>query len=60
MNAEEIKSMRKTLELTQDRLADRLGVHRITVVRWERGDTSPSGLALKALERLAKRATKKG
>lgn len=56
MTAEEIKSMRKALKLTQEKLAEKLGVHRITVVRWERSEKQPSALALKALERLAKRA----
>jgi len=32
---------RKAVGLTQEQLADRLGVERTTVVRWERGQTQP-------------------
>jgi tetratricopeptide (TPR) repeat protein/transcriptional regulator with XRE-family HTH domain len=32
---------RKAVGLTQEQLAERLGVERTTVVRWERGDTEP-------------------
>ena len=32
---------RKAVGLTQEQLAERLGVERTTVVRWERGQTQP-------------------
>ena len=32
---------RKAVGLTQERLAEQLGVERTTVVRWERGETQP-------------------
>ena len=32
---------RKAVGLTQEQLAERLGVERTTVVRWERGQTAP-------------------
>ena len=32
---------RKAVGLTQEQLAERLGVERTTVVRWERGETQP-------------------
>jgi DNA-binding transcriptional regulator YiaG len=49
---ERIKTLRKKLDLTQKELAERLGVHVITVTRWETGAFEPSGLAAKELERL--------
>jgi DNA-binding transcriptional regulator YiaG len=39
MSAAEIKRCRKALGLKQTELAERLGVHVITVSRWERGTT---------------------
>jgi DNA-binding transcriptional regulator YiaG len=47
-----IKRLRKKLDLTQKQLAAKLGVHVITVTRWETGAFEPSGLAAKELERL--------
>ena len=35
MTAKELKSLRDALGWTQDRLADELVVHRVTVARWE-------------------------
>lgn len=36
-----IQSRRKVLGLTQEQLAERLGVSRQTVAKWETGETSP-------------------
>ncbi|WP_232501797.1 helix-turn-helix domain-containing protein [Eggerthella sp. YY7918] len=36
-----IQSRRKVLGLTQEQLAERLGVSRQTVTKWETGETSP-------------------
>ncbi|MGH3839378.1 MAG: helix-turn-helix transcriptional regulator, partial [Pseudonocardiaceae bacterium] len=36
-----LSQRRKTVGLTQESLAQRLGVERSTVVRWEAGDTKP-------------------
>ncbi len=47
-----IKKLRKKLGLTQKELAARLGVHVITVTRWETGAFEPSGLAATVLEQL--------
>lgn len=49
MSPEEIKSLRQTLGLTQDRLAKLLGVSFTTLNRWENGQVRPSQLALSKL-----------
>ena len=43
MNAQEIKSLRELLNLNQVQLAQLLGVHPITVSKWERGESAPNG-----------------
>ena len=48
----DIYSARKTLGLSQEKLAEALGVSRNTVSRWERGEFSPSAENLAALARL--------
>lgn len=50
---ERIKAIRKNLSLTQKAFAQEVGVHVVTVIRWEGGGFKPSGLALQHLERLA-------
>ena len=50
---ERIKAIRKALSLTQKAFANEVGVHVVTVIRWEGGGFKPSGLALQHLERLA-------
>jgi len=50
MEAHEITRRRTALGLTQQQLADAVGVHRVTVVRWETGRATPLGLALRLLE----------
>jgi DNA-binding transcriptional regulator YiaG len=49
MNGDEITRRRKALGLTQTELAEAVGVHPITVNRWEVGKATPSGLALRVL-----------
>ena len=41
MNTTEIKRIRRRLKLTQAELSRFVGVHPVTVSRWERGDLSP-------------------
>lgn len=47
-----VKTIRDKLRLTQEELAQRLGVSVITISRWERGEFSPSKLARLQLDRL--------
>jgi len=58
--AEEIKRIRKRLNLTQQGLADLINVNRITVVRWETDQNRPTGLYLRALGDLIKAAKERG
>lgn len=53
MTGKEIKRLRKELKMTQQQLADRLGVARITIIRWEANSKKPSSLAERELARLA-------
>lgn len=48
----DIRKIRKRLNLTQEQLAQRLGVSFTTVNRWEKGKNEPSPLAFRALEEL--------
>jgi DNA-binding transcriptional regulator YiaG len=50
MEGDEIARRRTALGLTQQQLADAVGVHRITVTRWEAGRVIPRGLAARQLE----------
>jgi len=52
MTGLEIKELRTKLKLTQQQLADKLGVHRVTVAEWERNHKRPSNLANRQLRRL--------
>lgn len=51
-----VKELRLRLGLTQERLAQKLGVSLISVHNWERGTRRPSPLAQEALLRWAKQA----
>lgn len=54
MTKEDLVALRERLELTQQELADRLGVDRVTIARWETGTRAiPAflGLALETVER---------
>ena len=52
-----IKSLRSRLGLTQQALADLVGVSELTVSRWENGQAMPRRLALEKIDRLALRGT---
>ncbi|MBI4335000.1 MAG: helix-turn-helix domain-containing protein [Chloroflexi bacterium] len=47
------KGLRKELGMTQREFAERVGVTRVTVNRWDNGRAQPSELAVKAISRLA-------
>lgn len=49
MNGDDILRRRTALGLTQTELGAAVGVHQITIHRWEVGKAEPSGLALRAL-----------
>lgn len=51
-SAELIFQLRQTLGLTQEKLAQKLGVSFPTINRWENGRSKPSPLALKQIEDL--------
>lgn len=40
------KAIREAAQVSQARLAEELGVHRVTVARWEDGTRRPSGSTL--------------
>ena len=56
MKAEDIKKAREALGLTQEAFARKLRVDFATVNRWENGSKKPSTVALKALERMKRKA----
>lgn len=52
MTNREIRTLRKRLGWSQKRLGDELGVHWVSVNRWENGKAHPSRLAQHRLEEL--------
>jgi len=56
MTPEEIHSLRKSLNLSQEKLAQLLGVSWTTVNRWEAGHSGPTGMAMRILLLLRDRA----
>lgn len=50
----QVKELRERLHLTQEAMAEALGVSFATVNRWENGWTVPSKLALRQVEALCK------
>ncbi len=50
----QVKELRERLHLTQEAMAETLGVSFATVNRWENGWTAPSKLALRQLDLLCK------
>lgn len=54
MESKEVIELRKTLGLTQQEFAVKLGTTVTTISHWENGKNKPSPLAELALEKLAK------
>ena len=52
ITVKEIESIRKLLGMTQEELADKLGLHRNTIINWERGVGRPSLLHKREIVRL--------
>ncbi len=55
--AEQIRALRRHLEMTQGGLADELNVRQQTVSEWETGQYRPRGASEKLLSIVAERAT---
>jgi len=53
MNGSEIRALRKKLKLSQQEFADKLGVSKCTVGRWEIDKVEPSPLAVARIKELA-------
>lgn len=54
MTGDDLKCKREKLKMTQEELAKRLKVQRLTILRWEKGQIEIPGvveLALKEIER---------
>jgi DNA-binding transcriptional regulator YiaG len=47
---EQVKELRLRLGKTQKEFAEMLGVHVVTIIRWEKGNFNPSKMALKLLD----------
>ena len=59
MSPNQIRTLRKQLELTQQELADLIAAQRVTVARWETGTSRPTGAYLKLLRELQEKAKTK-
>ena len=46
----QVKELRLRLGKTQKEFAEMLGVHVVTIIRWEKGNFNPSKMALKLLD----------
>lgn len=47
-----LEALRVNVGMTQQDVADRLGVSRTTVIKWEKGDVQPKELVIYALAKL--------
>ena len=58
MKGEEIKALRLRLGLTQTELGAEIGVHQVTVARWETGGKTPLPIVQRALTDLDARRSR--
>jgi DNA-binding transcriptional regulator YiaG len=56
----EVRRIREGLKMTQEDFAAMLGVHRVTVARWETGTVRVTEPMAKLIKLLAKTRTRKG
>lgn len=59
MTPTDIHALRSALRLTQVELGRRVGVHGVTVCRWETGATAPSPMAARRLRQLQRLVAQK-
>ena len=59
MSPNNVRALRKMLNLTQKELADLIGAQRVSVSRWEIGTSRPTGAYLKLLMELKEKAKAK-
>lgn len=52
LSPERVRHLRRTLGISQQQLADRMGVTNITVHRWENGKASPNPMATILIEKM--------
>jgi transcriptional regulator with XRE-family HTH domain len=53
MEANQIRDLRKRMDLTQQQLAGLLGVSFVTLNRWENGQSKPSAMGLAKLQKIS-------
>lgn len=51
-NSDRVKELRLRSGMTQKQFAQAVGVHVVTIIRWEKGAFNPSDLALEKLKQL--------
>lgn len=55
-----IRALREALGLTQQQFGDCIGVDKMTVWRWEKGQLRPRPVSVKAMEKLRREAGRRG
>ncbi len=60
MSSDNLREIREALGLPQSKVAKLLGVHVLTISRWECGTMKPHGLYRELITQLARASKKKG